>query len=530
MTTIADLGWVLERAVKVNGGGVGTIDLGTGERRTWSEIAERVAGVATALATRDLDRGDRVGVLSLNSGRHLELWHAISAAGMVMNDLNYRLAVEELRFICDDSGVRLLFVDETHLDVGRQLRELCDSLETLVWLGVGTDAPEGLIAHDALAATPPGELPAVAPDDVAAIFYTGGTTGLPKGVMLTHHNLTSNAMHMIAHAQLTEEDRYLHAAPQFHAADGAVSYALTWVGGTHLFIPQFDPAMLIDALGNEGVSVTLLVPTMITMTIAHGGLADADLSALRLVIYGASPMPSEVQRQALAAFGCGFAQAYGMTECAPMLSWLSIEAHRRGLAGEEPWARRLRSAGAPCVDVRTEVRREDGSVADVGEAGEIYAKCPNAMLGYWNRPEETAHALVDGWYRTADVAYADDGGYLFIVDRAKDMIISGGENVYTSEVENAIYGHPAVLEAAVFGVPDDTLGEMVHAEVVPKPGASVAEAELIEHCRTTIAGYKVPRSVTVRASEDALPKSGAGKILKRDLREPHWVGHTRRVG
>jgi long-chain acyl-CoA synthetase len=248
------------------------------------------------------------------------------------------------------------------------------------------------------------------------------------------------------------------------------------------------------------------------------------------MLYGASPMPAEVQRQAVPAFGCDFLQAYGMTEASPIVTFLDGEAHARGLAGEEPWASRLRSAGSPVFGVRAEVRREDGSIADVGEPGEIWVQGPNIMKGYWNRPEETAHALVNGWYRSGDVAYADEGGFLFIVDRAKDMIISGGENIYTTEVENAIYSHPDVLEAAVFGVPDDEWGETVHAEVVLKPGLGADPDSLIEHCRALIAGYKLPRSVNVRSSEEPLPKSGAGKILKRELREPFWEGHERRVG
>ncbi len=524
------IGWVLDRAARERAAEVGTIDLGTGERRTWTEVKRRVDGVASALASLDFDRGDRVAILSLNSSRHLELWFAIPASGLVMNDLNFRLALEELRFICDDSQVRLLFVDETFLQTGLALRTACDALETLVWLGVGDDPPEGTIAYDTLAATEPADLPEPESEDVAAIFYTGGTTGLPKGVMLTHRNLTANALCVIGICRLTWRDRYLHAAPQFHIADGAVAYSLTWVGGTHVFVPAFDPHRVVEALEDEAITVTLLVPTMITMCVASGVLADADLSAMRLMLYGASPMPAEVQRMAVPAFGCDFMQAYGMTEAAPIVSFLDEAAHERGLAGEEPWASRLRSAGSPVPGVRVEVRRDDGSIADPGEPGEIWIQGPNIMKGYWNRLEETEHALVDGWYRSGDVAFADEGGFLYIVDRAKDMIISGGENIYTTEVENAIYSHAAVLEAAAFGIPHEEWGEAVHAEVVLKPDESVEPDELIEHCRASIAGYKVPSSVNIRTADEPLPKSGAGKILKRDLREPFWEGRERRVG
>ena len=524
------ISWTLDRAALVKRDLEATIDVKTGERRTWGETKRRVEGVASALIGMGLDRGDRVGVLMLNSARHFELWFAIPAAGLVMNDLNYRLAAEELRFICDDSGVKVLFVDDNYLSIAHQLRASVPSLETIVWVGAGNDAPGELLAYDMLTATDPVALPQAASDDLAAIFYTGGTTGLPKGAMLTHRNLTANAHHMIAHARLTSNDRYLHAGPQFHLADGALSFALTWAAGTHVFIPAFDPAATVAALAAEQCTITLLVPTMISMIVAGGHFEGADLAALRLLIYGASPMPSALQRDAAAGFGCGMAQAYGMTEASPLVTWLDEETHARGAAGEEPHASRLRSAGSPVMGVRTEVRRDDGTLTDPGEAGEIFVQGPNIMIGYWNRDDETAHALVDGWYRSGDVAYVDEAGYLFVVDRAKDMIISGGENIYTSEVENAVYAHPAVAEAAVFGIPHAEWGETVHAEIVVKPGSELTADELIEGCRTRIAGYKVPRSVVIRPADQPLPKSGAGKILKRSLREPYWVGQTRRVG
>ena len=522
---------MLERAALLNGGGDSTIDLATGERRTWAETKRRVGGVAAGLLGLDvgLQRGDRVGVLMLNSARHFELWFAIPAAGLVMNDLNYRLAAPELAFIGGDSNIKVLFVDDNFFHVGRELLASVDSLTTLVWTGPGHDAPADTIAYEALAEATPVELPVADANDLAAIFYTGGTTGLPKGAMLSHRNLTANALHTMSVTGLRSSDRYLHAAPQFHLADGALSYSLTWAGGTHVFIPAFDPARTVAALVDERCTLALLVPTMISMTLATGILGAADTSALRLLMYGASPMPSAVQRSAIDQFGCGLMQLYGMTEASPIVTCLDEETHRRGSAGEEPFATRLRSAGVPIAGLRVQVRDVDGNIASVGEPGEIFIQGPNIMGGYWNRADETAHALVDGWYRSGDVAYADAAGFLFVVDRMKDMIISGGENVYTSEVENAVYLHPAVAEAAVFGIPDDGLGETVHAEVVTKPDHELTEAELIAHCRQHIAGYKLPRSIAIRRPDDPLPKSGAGKIRKLDLRAPYWEGHSRSV-
>ena len=390
-------------------------------------------------------------------------------------------------------------------------------------VGPGTSPPDGTIAYDSFASTTPrtiDDVPAGGGDDLAAIFYTGGTTGLPKGAMLTHRNLTSNAQHMIGTLQLNENDRYLHAGPQFHLADGAFTYGVTWMGGTHVFIPAFDPSATIDAIEKEKVTTSIVVPTMINMMLHDPACDDADLSSMRALAYGASPMPSALQAEAIERFGPIMAQGYGMTEASPLVSYLSADAHARGSAGEEPWTSRLQSAGHPVLGIRVEIRRDDGkTLCKTGEPGEIWIQGPNIMAGYWNRDEETAHALVDGWYRTGDVAHQDEGGYLFIVDRAKDMIISGGENIYTTEVENAVYSHAAVLEAAVFGIPHEEWGETVHVEVVTKPEATLTEDGLVDHCRTLIAGYKLPRSVTIRGADDPLPKSGAGKILKRDLRK-----------
>nr|MBA2522198.1 AMP-binding protein [Solirubrobacterales bacterium] len=346
--------------------------------------------------------------------------------------------------------------------------------------------------------------------------------------VLSHRNLVANAKHSLIALGYTGEHRYLHAAPMFHAADGLSNYALTWVGGCHVIIPAFAPDMWSATVESEHVTHAVLVPTMINMVLNDPATADRDLSSLQLLAYGGSPMPGELLRQSIEVLPCDFLQIYGMTEAGPVVSNLSPEDHRRGAAGEEPHATRLRSAGVPIVGVEAEVRRSDGTLAAVGEPGEIWVRGPNMMKGYWNRAEETAAAIDgDGWYHSGDAAYMDAEGYLYIVDRVKDMIVSGGENVYCAEVENAIYQHPAVLEAAVFGVPDEQWGECVHAAVVLKPGAVADQQAIVNRCRELIAGYKVPRSIEFH--DEPLPKSGAGKLLKRELRKPHWDGHDRQV-
>jgi long-chain acyl-CoA synthetase len=500
-----------------------------GTRFTYAEWGRRVLGLGGGLRSLGLDNGDIVAVAALNGWRHLTCWAGIPAAGLVLNDLNYRLAPAELVFIVNDSGAKAIVVDDAYVELANTLAAECPSLVHLIYAGDGP-TPDGFRSFDDLCAYDPVKATVtdwIGDDTLAAISYTGGTTGLPKGVMQSHANLLANAKHMQYAYGYTPNDAYLHAAPMFHAADASCTFAVTWNGAQHLMIPGWDPQRFIDLASTEKMTITLLVPTMINSLVNHPGVVEADLSSWRLLAYGASPMPAELQRKAMATLPCGFTQLYGMTEASPLLTICSADDHARGAAGEAGYVERLKSAGAPVPGVECEVRRDDGTVAQIGEPGEIYARGPNIMLGYLNRLEETAKALVNGWYRSGDVAYADDHGYLYIVDRAKDMIISGGENIYTTEVENALYAHPAVLEAAAFGIPDDRWGEAVHAEIVPKPGATITADELLTHARSLIAGFKVPKSIRIRT--DPLPKSGAGKILKKDLREPFWEGKTRAV-
>jgi long-chain acyl-CoA synthetase len=519
------VGGALERAGGLFADREAVVD---GEQRwTYRELHRRVAAFHCALDGLGLAAGEVVGVLGLNSAAHLVAWLAVPRSGRVLNDLNVRLAPAELEFILGDCAARVLLIDDAFLEVGRALAESCATVEHLVYIGAGA-TPDGCLSFAEMTVGEGAPPAPVDPDAVAGIFYTGGTTGLPKGAMLTHRNLVANAKHVLIAVAYTEEDSYLHAAPMFHLVDGASTYALTWVGGRHVIIPAFDPELWLGTVAAERVTHVLLVPSMINMVINHPALADYDLSCLRNMLYGASPMPEQLLRLAMEVFPCEWWQGYGMTEAAPIVTFLTPEDHRRGAAGEETHASRLRSAGRPVVGVEAQVRREDGSPAEIGEPGEVWVRGPNIMKGYHNREQETAAALdADGWYHSGDAAHADAEGYLFIVDRVKDMIITGGENVYCTEVENAIYQHPAVLECAVFGVPGERWGERVHAAIVFKPDAGVEGTAIVEHCRALIAGYKLPRSFDFHT--ELLPKSGAGKILKRELRKPHWADQERQV-
>jgi long-chain acyl-CoA synthetase len=490
--TAGDLSWPLQRAATQYGSAPALAGL------TYAELARRVGALGAALG----DLGARVGYLGANSLAHLEAWLAVPAFGGVLVDLNYRLAREELGFMVDDARLDVLIADEERLEVARGLE--VPVLSDGEWAALADGAPAG----------PPG----VDADALAAISYTGGTTGRPKGVMLSHGNLLANAKHNLIATGHSPDDVWLHFCPMFHVAGTANVFASTWAGAQHVVLPRFDAGQVLDAIERERATHAVFVPTMLAMLLDHPRFGDADLSSLRHIQYAASPISHELQRRVLAAFHCDVAQFYGMTEAAPTVTHLTPADHRSG--------ERLRSVGAPVPGVQVQVRDPLGNALLPGEIGEVCIRGPNVMLGYWNRPDATAEALVGGWYRSGDVAYADESGYLYVVDRVKDMIITGGENVYSIEVESVLAEHPSVREAAVFGVPHAQWGEAVHAVAVVASGVD-ADA-LIEHCRARIAGFKVPRSIDLR--EEPLPKSGAGKVLKSTLREPFWEGSDRRVG
>jgi long-chain acyl-CoA synthetase len=495
-------------------------------RYTWEEFDQRTDALARGLASLGVQRGDRVAVLMLNCHRYLELYYACARMGAVIVPLNIRLARPEIVFILNDSESEVLVVDKTFVPYATG-RDTFPAVESVVYNG--DETPESMINYEDVVSKGSHMLESVdqemEDDDLAGLFYTGGTTGRAKGVMLSHKNVVSNAMHVIIGTGYNERDIYLHVAPMFHLADIASTFALTMVGGRHVFIPMFNPVHVLQAIQNEKVTVTLLVPTMINAVLNHPDVDNYDVSSLRRLGYGASPMPVELLKQGMQKWGQIFGQGYGLTEAAPVLTGLDIWDHV--VDGTPEQVRRLSSCGKEALGVEVRVVNAEGEDVHPGEVGEIIARGPNIMLGYWRMPEATAAAIVEGWLHTGDLATVDEENYIYIVDRAKDMIISGGENVYCVEVEDALYTHPAVLEAAVIGIPHEVWGEAVHAVVVCKPGMSVTSEELIAHARTQIAGYKVPRSIEF--SQEALPKSGAGKILKRDLREKYWAGKSRNV-
>jgi long-chain acyl-CoA synthetase len=495
-------------------------------RYNWNEFDLRADALARGLSSLGVQRGDRVAVLMLNCHRYLELYYACARMGAVIVPLNIRLARPEIVFILNDSETKVLIVDKTFASYVTG-RDTYPTVENILYNG--DETPEDMLNFEELvskgAQIQQSADQETEDNDISGLYYTGGTTGRAKGVMLSHKNVVSNAFHMIMATSYTGQDTYLHAGPMFHLADIASTFAVTMVGGCHVFIPLFNPAHMLEAVQREKVTTTLIVPTMINALLNHPDVDNYDISSLRRITYGGSPMPLELLKKGLQKWGPIFVQAYGMTEAAPLLTMLDPQDCR--VDGTPEQVRRLASCGKESLGVEVRVVNVDGEDVKPGEIGEIIARGPNIMLGYWRMPEATAAAIVDGWYHTGDLATVDEENFIYIVDRAKDMIISGGENIYCVEVENALYTHPAVLEAAVVGIPDETWGEAVHAVVVCKPGTTVSSDELISHARTQIASYKIPRTVEFRT--ESLPKSGAGKILKRELREKYWEGKSRRV-
>jgi acyl-CoA synthetase (AMP-forming)/AMP-acid ligase II len=481
--------------------------------RTMAESVDRIARLAGALVGLGVQRGDRVGILALNSDRYQEYFHAVPWMGAAINPVNIRWSAAEIAYSLVESDTRVLFVDDAFAPMIPALREQFPGLSTVIHCGDG-DLPAGAVSYETLVAdNAPVEDTRTGGDDLLGVFYTGGTTGHPKGVMLSHNNVLVSAIGSLASGHFVSPGgRLLHTAPLFHLAGIAAWAAGCQVGSTHVIVPMFSPAEVMRAIAEHQVTDALLIPTMIQMLVDDPGVADTDMSSLLHLVYGASPISEAVLERARKVFpAAGFTQAYGMTELSPCATLLTPADH------DNPALHRSAGRAAPHVEVRI-VDPNDMEVPR-GEVGEVIVRGDNVMLGYWNRPEDTAAAVRDGWMHTGDGGRMDENGYLFIVDRIKDMIITGGENVYSAEVENALAGHPAVAACAVIGVPDPDWGERVHAVVVLLPGQQATAEDVRAHCKTLIAGYKAPRSVDF---VDALPMSGAGKILKRDLRERYW--------
>ncbi len=487
---------------------------------TFGEHRDRACRLVDGLARQlGVGRGDRFAVMALNGHQYLELYHASLLGGSVINPLNLRLAPRELAFIIKDSASRVCFADAFFAPMIDAVRAEA-GIDKLVLVG-GGDVPHDVAYEDLVAAGAPTVPAEPEEDDLAVLMYTGGTTGLPKGAVIDHRALMLDLYKVATRFGMDQNLMYLHQTPMFHAASLGGVLAAPAVGGRSTFVPLFQPAAVMEVIERHQVTMTVMVPTMVAMLLDHPDFQPQRLASLQALIYGASPMPTALLRRVQAVFAdVDLFQGYGMTENCGLLTCLGPEEHRRG--GDL-----LRSAGRPLPGSEVSIQTEAGALLPAGQTGEVCARAGNYMREYWNRPEETAAAFRGGWYHTGDAGYLDPDGYVYLVDRVKDMIVTGGENVYSAEVENAISDLPGVAQVAVIGIPSDQWGEAVLAIVVPKPEATLTEEDIKGWARERIAGYKVPKAVEFR--QEPLPLSAAMKVLKRELRAPYWEGRDRAV-
>jgi acyl-CoA synthetase (AMP-forming)/AMP-acid ligase II len=493
---------------------------------TYREALLETNRIANALVASDVDVGDRIAILSKNSIEYVLLYYACSKAGVVPVPLNYRLAPTEWEYIMNDAGARLVVAADEFASVIDSIRGSLNSVEKFV--SVHEVAGEGWTTYGDWLIGQPDRAPErsnqITDEHDVYQMYTSGTTGHPKGAVITHSALSAQLQQVTMLISYEAGGRGLIVVPMYHAA-GAISSFVTVYWGACLYIhSDFNPVEVVRVLDEERVVTSTLVPAMIQALLVYvPDVAKREYKDLRQITYGASPIAEETLRRAMDVFKCDFAQAYGMTETTAVLTYLFPNDHKRAVK-EKPDL--LLSAGRPVIGTELRVVDDDDRAVPTGQIGEIIAHGPQLMRGYWNLADESAHALRGGWMHTGDAGMMDEDGYIYIQDRVKDMIVSGGENVYPRSVEDVLFQHPSVADVAVIGVPDEQWGETVKAIVVLKQDTAVTADELIEFCRGKLGGFERPRSVDF---VNELPRNPSGKVIKRQLREPYWVGHKRRV-
>jgi fatty-acyl-CoA synthase len=516
--------FILEKAVSVYAQKEAIV--ARGRRFTYGEFACRVYKLANFLGSVGIKKGDCVAILHENSHEFLESYFSTAQLGAIINPLNIRLSAGELALILKDSGAVILVASRRFSSTVNSLSSFNTELQQVIWTGEGaqTGVFEAADYEDAIkeGSSEPVSVAEVSQDDVAQLYYTSGTTGEPKGVILTHKNVCTHALATIGELRLSDADSWIHVAPLFHLADAWATFAITWVGARHISVADFEPQSVLESIQNERATITNMIPTMWNVLVNTPAVDSYDFSSLRVVLSGGAPIAPDLVRKIMTTFRCDYIQTYGMTETCPYLTLSILKEHLTRLSPEEQFAYKAKT-GRPMMGVLLKVVRDNGEEVncDSKEVGEIIVKGDIVTQGYWNKPEETASAIKDGWLYTGDLAVVDREGYVNIVDRKKDMIVTGGENVYSTEVENVLYSHPAILEAAVIGVPDAKWGEAVKAVVVLREGKEATEEDIIRYCRDHIAHYKAPKTVDL-VSE--LPKTGSGKIYKKALRQRYTHG------
>jgi acyl-CoA synthetase (AMP-forming)/AMP-acid ligase II len=494
-----------------------------GRSTSYGEFDRLTNRVANGLLAAGLGMGSRAGFMDKNSDDFYQIVFGCAKAGAVSVGINWRLAPPEVAYILNDSKAEILFVGPDFYGLAERIQDQVPTLKQIVAMEPGHETwPDFASWRDAYPDDDPGC--EVTTDDVAIQMYTSGTTGHPKGVQLQHRCFFDLWRYEpnddMAFNEWTEDDVNLVAMPSFHI--GGVGWGILGIraGARNVVVKEFDPGVTLEMIQNYGVSKLFLVPAAMRMVLQHPNARDTDYSSVEYISYGASPIPLDLLREAIDVFQCGFVQLYGMTETTGSATYLPPQDH--DTSGNE----RMRSAGKPFPGVKLKIVDEEGNELPPRQVGEICIASPVNMVGYWNLPEATEKTLIGGYVHTGDAGYLDEDGYVYVHDRVKDMIVSGGENIYPAEVESAIFGHEAVADVAVIGVPDERWGEAVKAVVVLKPGADADPDDIIGFARERIAGYKLPKSVDFI---DELPRNPSGKILKRELRKPYWEGRDRNV-
>ncbi len=517
-----DIWTILRRAAALYPEKIAVVD---GKRSfSYNQIKKRAEALVHFFQSQYIESEDRIAILEVNSHAFLEVYFATAGMGTILTSINYRLSPKEIAFILHDSGSKWLLANSSFAAIVQVLLEEQTDLEGILWIGErpSHSYPIPSFEYENVVQKHSGLFqPAhVSENQVAHLYYTSGTTGQPKGVMLTHKNVCLHAIGTIAELQLVDSDVWGHIAPMFHLADAWATFAITWIGGRHVMLPHFDAEETMALIEREHITISNLIPTMLNLMVKHPRLKEYDFTSLRAILSGGAPIAPELVKSIIEAFNCDYIQTYGMTETSPYLTLSILKEHLHKLPPQNQLAYKAKT-GRPFITVDLMVVDETGHpvARDEKQVGEIWVRGDTITPGYWNRIRETQDAFSNGWLKTGDLAVVDAEGYVNIVDRKKDMIISGGENIYSIEVENVLYMYPKVLEAAVFAVPDEKWGEAVKAAVVLKSNESATQQEIIDFCKKHLASYKAPKSIDFLQK---LPKTGSGKLYKKSLRDPYW--------
>lgn len=515
------LGDILRKAAKLNPNKEAIIF--KENRFNFKTVFERTNKIANFFINSGVKKGDRIAVLMENCHQYAELYFAIPKCGGIVVPFNYRLAAGEIEWIINFSEPNTLILSEKYIDTVRRIRSTIPSVKNFICIGATVDE---MINYDDMLTGSPGEPDIdIHDDDVACIYWTSGTTGRPKGAMLTHRNLLSSATNTCICYKESFGDSFIMISPMFHSASPCHLFARVSMGNTCVILEGWDLKLYLETIQKERITHIFLLPTMIRWVLESPEVQNYDLSTLRLLHYGGAPLDVDTIKKAKRIFGCDLVQGFGMTEIGPSaVSESTREDHI--IDGSSEKEERLASVGRDAFNAEVKIVDDDDNEVPAGEVGEICVRGQHVMKGYWRMPKETEEILKNGWFHTGDLGKRDKGGYIYVVDRKKDMIISGAENIYSAEVERVIFSHPGVSEVAVIGVPDAIWGEAVKAVVVLKKGKEATEEEIIEYCKKYLASYKKPKSVDFVKE---LPKSEMGKILKRKLRATYWKGYEKGV-